>query len=349
LSFEDVYKFESLMKSAHDCELGVRWKASTQSFEINQLRWCADLSNRIKSGTYKSKGFNEFYINERGKVRFIQSVHISERCVQKSLVNNVLRPAILPRLIYDNSASLKGKGTEFALKRLKCHLQRHYRKYGTKGGILIIDFKNYFGSINHDKLLEMLKPILPDNESYRLTEQFVRAFGGDYGLGLGSEISQTCAIFYPNKIDHYIKEKLHIQGYGRYMDDSYLISDNVEYLKQCLNVIRDMCQDIDITINEHRTQIIKFKGGNFIYLKKRIKLCESGAVIMRLTRKNITKRRRKLKLFKDKLGRNEIKIDSIIQSYNSWRGYAKKYNTKQTLRSMNQLFAELFTEELYGY
>jgi hypothetical protein len=31
------------------------------------------------------------------------------------------------------------------------------------------------------------------------------------------------AIFYPDKLDHFIKEKLRVRYYGRYMDDLYLI------------------------------------------------------------------------------------------------------------------------------
>lgn len=35
------------------------------------------------------------------------------------------------------------------MDRLNCHLQRHFRKHGLKGGILVFDFKDYFGSAQH--------------------------------------------------------------------------------------------------------------------------------------------------------------------------------------------------------
>lgn len=43
----------------------------------------------------------------------------------------------------------KVKGIDFAMDRLNCHLQRHFRKHGLKGGILVFDFKDYFGSAQH--------------------------------------------------------------------------------------------------------------------------------------------------------------------------------------------------------
>jgi RNA-directed DNA polymerase len=339
--YETIYDYRNLLDAAHQCGNGVRWKCSVQTFEINRLRWCSNLQKALKDGSYKSKGFNEFYINERGKMRRIQSVHISERTVQKSLCNNVMKPKIVPKLIYDNSASLKGKGTDFALNRLKCHLERHYRKHGRKGGVLTIDFKNYFASIDHEKLLALLQKEFPDEGVYNFLSQFVTAF--DEGLGLGSEISQISAIYLPNEVDHYIKERLHIKGYGRYMDDSYLIHEDIEYLKYCLTQIEKILDRLGITLNRNRTRITPLTQ-SFIFLKKRVHLEANGSVTFRLTRKNITARRRKMKKLKHKLDEGKISMDAIRQSYQSWRGYAEKYNTHNTLRNMDKLYFELYGE-----
>lgn len=337
--YEKVSDFANLMTAAHACGNGVRWKASVQSFDITQIRQCARLKSELAKGTYKSKGFHDFTINERGKTRRIQSVHISERCVQKSLCNNVMKPVIVPKLIHDNAASLKGRGTEFALNRLKCHLERHYRRHGRKGGILTIDYKNYFGSIDHDKLLDLLDKTFDDKEVFDFLRQFVEAF--DEGLGLGSEISQISAIYFPNQIDHRIKEQMHIKGYGRYMDDSYLIHEDIDHLRYCLREIEKACTELGIVINKKRTQITPLTKG-FVYLKKRVILQANGRVSMRLTRKNIANRRRKLKAQARKLSEGEITMDAIAQSYQSWRGYASKYDSYKTLQSMDKLYQELF-------
>lgn len=337
--YEKIYDFENLLDSAHDCINGVRWKGTTQTFDITKYRKCAKLKEELENGTYKSDGFREFYINERGKTRFIQAVKIEERCVQKSLCNNVMKPEILPKLIYDNSASIKGKGTDFSLDRLKTHLEKHYHKHGRQGGILTVDFKNYFGSIDHDKLLNILQQTFNDDEVYYFLKQFVEAF--DEGLGLGSEISQISAIYFPNVVDHYIKEQLHIKGYGRYMDDSYLIHEDIDYLRYCLAEIEKICNELGITINKKRTMITPLTKG-FVFLKKRIYLQENGRVSMRLTQKNISSRRRKLRKQKENLDSGKLTMETISQSYQSWRGYAAKYDSHKTLQSMDKLYFELF-------
>ncbi len=340
--YEQIYDFNNLLESANDCEKGVRWKTSVQSFDITKYRRCAALKDELVNGTYKSKGFHEFTINERGKTRYIQSVHISERCVQKSLCNNVLKPEIRKKLIYDNAASLKGKGTDFALRELTKHLEKHYRKHGRKGAILLIDFKNYFGNIDHDKLLELYNNTFEDKRIYYFLKQFVEAF--DEGLGLGSEISQISAIYFPNGIDHYIKEQLHIKGYGRYMDDSYLIHEDIDYLRYCLKIIEQMCNQLGIILNMKRTMIVPLTKC-FVYLKKRVILQENGRVSMRLLRKNISNRKRKLKAQKEQLIEGKLTMVTISQSYQSWRGYAEKYDSYKTLQSMDKLYFELFGEK----
>lgn len=69
-------------------------------------------------------------------MRHIRSIHISERVVQRTLCDKVINPTLKPSFIYDNGASTENKGIDFALNRLSCHLQRHYRKYGREGYVL---------------------------------------------------------------------------------------------------------------------------------------------------------------------------------------------------------------------
>lgn len=58
----------------------------------------------------------------------------------------------------------------------------------------------------------------------------IDSFEGDRGLGLGSQISQIMELLVLNDLDHFIKEKLHIKYYIRYMDDFILIHPDRGYL-----------------------------------------------------------------------------------------------------------------------
>ena len=126
-----------------------------------------------------------------------------------------------------------------------------------------------------------------------LIRQFIKSFG-DKGLCLGSQISQICAVYYANKLDHFIKEKLRVRWYGRYMDDSYLIASSKEELKKYFMEIEKICLELGITINNKKTQIFKINKG-FKFLKGTYILSDSGRIIRKPPKSNIIRLRRKLK------------------------------------------------------
>lgn len=337
---EPVHIFDTM----HKCGNGVRWKASVQRFEIDKLRWAASIRREVESGTYKPKGFKRFDIVERGKLRHIQSVHISERTVQKLLCDYALRPTIYPRLIYDNSASQEGKGTEFALQRLKEHLRWHYARYGKTGAVLVMDFHNFFGSIPHAGAIAEMSGHIYDERINHYIRQFVNAFDGDYGLGLGSETSQIGAICYPNELDRLVKEQLAVHCFARYMDDSYLIHPDVDYVYYCLGEIEKVADKLGIVINDMKTTVHNLKTDDFVFLKKRIHITDTGKIVMRLTRENIRQERKRILALRAEYDAGRMPKESIKQSYQAWRGYAKKYDSYHTVGDMDKFFNKVMED-----
>lgn len=323
----------------------ISWKYSTQNFYLDRINRVRIAKERLESMDRMSDGFTVFKINERGKIRNIRSVHINERMVQKTQSDFSLIPNIRPRLIYDNYASLEQRGISQAFDRLKVHLQRYYRTHGTNVGyIAMADLHAYFDSINHDCVYKQCKKVLGhDPKNLYLLMDFVDAFG-DKSLGLGSQVSQILAIFYPNEIDHFIKEQLKIKGYGRYMDDFYMIHEDKEYLAECLQFVEVMYADLGIEMNVNKTKICRIDKG-FKFLKAKIHLTETGKIIMRPDHASIVRERRKLKKLKEKLDAGEIQYNEILQQYKSWRGYMEQFNSYKTLKNMDELFDDLFIRQ----
>jgi hypothetical protein len=322
----------------------VAWKESVQRYEASAIRNVIDTRHKLIAGKSIQSGFVEFTLHERGKVRHIKSIHISERIVQKTLCDEVLTPILSRPLIYDNGASIKGKGTHFALRRLIHHLVRFYRANSRSnvGYALLVDFSKYFDNICHETLFELQNKYIKDKRIQDLTRRFVQVFGNGISLGLGSQVSQISAIFYPNKLDHYIKEMLRIKYYGRYMDDLYLIHADKSYLEYCLTEIKRVCATLGITVNDKKTRIIKLSDG-VLFLKGKYKLLQSGK-ILRLPGKDSAKRmRRKLKKFKKLIDAGKMKYTDLRAAYQSWRGnYQKRFNSRYMILRMDALYNELF-------
>lgn len=341
--FSRVFSYGNLYKHGKKCCCGVRWKASTQRFEANIATITQKLNAELEAGTYKGRGFIEFGIKERGHYRWIRSVHITERAVQKTLCNEVLDRVFTPSLIHDNGASSKGKGMDFALNRMETHLRRHYRKHGRAGGILQWDLSGYFASIPHAPLMEAARRRIQNERIEAVFRLFVEAFGS-VGMGLGSEVSQKCALLAASPIDHLFKDGLRIKGYGRYMDDGYIIHEDMDYLRECLAKLRAACERIGLKLNERKTKIVKLTRP-FIFLKMRYQLSETGAIVRRIGKTSIASMRRKLKKFHKRFIAGKMALKDVLTSFRSWEGHAARARSYKTRKSMERLFCSLFGKD----
>lgn len=129
-TMENVASLGSLYEAAKASSRGVMWKASVQRYMAHVLRNVVRSRRELLAGKDIRRGFVTFDVFERGKLRHISAVHFPERVVQKSLSRNALAPAVWPTVPEGCTANIKGRGTDYAVARLKRQLARHYRRHG---------------------------------------------------------------------------------------------------------------------------------------------------------------------------------------------------------------------------
>ena len=148
-----------------------------------------------------------------------------------------------------------------------------------------------------------------------------------HGVGLGSEISQIIALDFASPIDHYVKDVRGIHGYGRYMDDGYVISHSLEELADIKRCLYALAEELGIAMSDKKNIITPFRHHSFTFLKMRVTLRESGKVTMKLSRKSIKAMRRKLDIFRRWVDVGKLSPEDAIQSYQSWRAHAQRCNS----------------------
>lgn len=383
--FKTMTDSNTLLNAFHQAQKDSIWKASVQRFEANLISNINKLQEQMRTGKYEQLPFNVFKLNERGHIRVIKSMHIADRVVQRSVCDNILTPALKKYLIYDNGASQKDKGIDFCRRRLSVHIQKYIRKFGTDGYILLCDFRKFFDNIRHDVLIKQFAEKIKGKTTMDFIAKLIDTFKIDVSylsadqrenainnvfnsleydqiddnlktgqffmkksVGIGSQISQIAGIFYPTKLDNYIKIVRGIKFYGRYMDDFYIIHQDKEFLKDILLDIRRVAGELGLVLSDNKTQIRKL-GTGFTFLKIKYLVTDSGKIVKRICSKNVTRHRRKLRKLKAKVSAGIVPFEDVYNIHKSWIENLKRFNSHRTLLSVQNYFISLFKKELEDY
>ena len=139
-----------------------------------------------------------------------------------------------------------------------------------------------------------------------------------YGLPIGNMSSQILAVFFLNKVDHFIKEKLGCKYYIRYMDDLVILGNDKEKLKNIFESVSKYIESFDLNVNKKSgiyslSNSVNFLGYNFkVFNNKLIIRYRSDTI------KRVNKRLKNLKVYD-----NEMYLKSVA----SYKGYFLLCNT----------------------
>lgn len=139
-----------------------------------------------------------------------------------------------------------------------------------------------------------------------------------YGLPIGNMSSQILAVFFLNKVDHFIKEKLGCKYYIRYMDDLVILGNDKEELKNVFENVSKYIESFDLNVNNKSGIYSLSDGVNFLGYNFRV---FNNKLIIRYrsdTIKSVYKRLKNLKVYD-----NEMYLKSVA----SYKGYFLLCNT----------------------
>lgn len=202
-SFNDFTDPNNLLQGFYKASQGVTWKSSVQFFKYNLGINIFILSYKLRNGLYEQKPVHIFILKERGKLRKIKAVAIDDRVVQRTLCDEVLVPVLSKYLIYDNGASIKGKGLSFSRNRLKHHLEDYYNTYKTDGYILLIDFSKYFDNILHEVLINLVNAKICDRDIMEIYSYIVSTFSVDVSYMNDEEYDSCLSKIYDSLSDNF--------------------------------------------------------------------------------------------------------------------------------------------------
>lgn len=326
-TFEEICTFEVLYRAYLAARKGKRKKASAAQYEANALILTERLAYILNTNTYIPSKFEVFHVYEPKK-RLVQAPAFVDKVVQHAIVDNTLYEAITRSFIPANCASQIDKGMHYGLDLLKGFMTDYWRKnHTTDGWVLKCDVRHFFASIDHDILKEKLRKKVVDDRIFRLMCIYIDASAD--GLPLGYQTSQLLALLFLDEFDHFVKERLRIKYYVRYMDDFLLIHPDKEYLRYCQKQIETFLAGLRLELNE-KTNIFPLRHG-VDFLGFHTYITESGQIIRRLRHSSVKRMKGKIRWWKKEYPAGKVTKKEILDSWTAWDAHAAHGNT-YTLR-----------------
>ena len=371
--------YDSILKSTANSN----WKPSSQRARNNILSLVFDIADSLDNQTYKTKPESQFLLSERGRIRRVDGFNIVDRSVRHVLCDDILAPIISKKIIYDNGASVKGRGISHARKRFEVHLRKYFMRHGSNDGwILFGDFSKFYDNILHEVAKRQLLDLV-DNDEYLswifdiifdgfevdvsdlTNEEYYDIYEGVFdkilyekehnstskkkmmpkSISIGDQLSQQIGIYYPHEIDNYVKIVRGQKYYGRYMDDWYIISDSRKELLDLLHNIVEIGKPLGLHINCKKTYITKLSA-TYKYLQVKYSMTDTGKIIKRINPKRVTTMRKRLKKLKDKVDSGIVEYMNVENMFRSWMGGFYKLMSKDQRDGLLDLYSKLFNKHI---
>jgi retron-type reverse transcriptase len=266
----------------------------------------------------------------------ISAAPFRDRVVHHALVK-VIEPIFERRFIHHSYACRTGKGAHRALQQFVVWARSS--RY-----VLKMDIHKFFPTLDHAILKTQIRRTIKDPnvlwlcdliiECSNKQELVVQHFPGDdlfsplgrrHGLPIGNLTSQFFANVYLDALDHFVKERLRVKQYLRYVDDFCCFHDDKQLLSELRAAIVEMLLGLRLRLNEGKSRIRQVKEGieflGFVVSSERLRLNQSA----------VRRQRRRLKRLQRDYAAGLLSWREVVLSLQAWNAHAE-YGTTWRLR-----------------
>lgn len=188
--------------------------------------------------------------------------YFPDQVIQWALMLQI-EPIMMRGMYKYTAGSVPKRGTSFGKKTIRKWVDNDKRntKY-----CLQMDIKKFYPSVNGDILKNMFRRVIKDEDCLWLINSIIES---EEGLPIGFYTSQWFSNFFLQGLDHYIKQKLKVKYYIRYVDDLVLMGPNKKKLHAVKRKVEAFLSKIDLELKSNwqvfRTDVraIDFLGFRF--------------------------------------------------------------------------------------
>ena len=322
--FEEKLKFDKMLRAYKRASKEKHENKEVVLFKMNLATNITNMLLDIYKDRYVIGSYRKFKIYEP-KERIIWALPFRDRVMHQWYVEEFIKPIFLPKFISDTYACIEGRGVHKAIIQLLNYMKKMYNK-NKDYYILKCDIRKFFYSIDKSILYNILSRYIKDKKLLNFTKNIIyQRTTSKNGIPIGNYTSQFFANIYLNQLDHYVKEKLKVKYYIRYMDDFVLLLNNKEECKDVKNKLEHyLKENLELELNEKtnyfkNTQGVKFCG---------YKIKDNHIKILKGNKKKIY---RKIKKWNQKFKNKDFNITKVSASLNAWIGHASHASSRKLI------------------
>lgn len=222
----------------------------------------AELTAKLKNGTFKLGGYHERIICEYGKERHLQILSMKDR-IAVYAVMNVVDAHLHKRFIRTTGASIKGRGTHDLMKCIQRDLNADPEgtTYCYK-----FDVRRFYDNVKPDFVMWCYRRVFKDEVLLGLLEHFLHLLPEGISFGLRSSQGSgnlLLSVF----LDHYLKDKYGVRYFYRYCDDGVELGKTKAELWMIRDIIHEQLQKIDLVVKPNERVFPTAEGIDFLFNK----------------------------------------------------------------------------------
>lgn len=335
--YQALCSYENLEKAFEKAKRRKSSKSYVISFEDHLVENLLTLRIELLFHTYKPKPLKSFILRDT-KTRRISKSDFRDRIVHHALCN-IIEPIFDKTFIYDSYATRKGKGVHKAIQRFDYFKRKVSRNNTRTCYILKADIRHYFDEVDRRILVQIMRKRISDERIIWLIRQILNNFGNwakKVGMPLGNLTSQFFANIYLNELDYFVKHKLRVKYYIRYVDDFVILHHDLNALQDYKESIDKFLKEkLSIGLHPGKSRIIPLHRG-ITFLGYRI-FCYHTL----LRKGNVKRFLVRLEDRSTSLDEGLVTFKDIMHGLNGWFGYAMWANTHNLRKKIMQDVSKL--------